>query len=78
MSLTSDDEYEYEYVPTFGTDEEHAVLSLEDTDDGDADDDNNNGVIDLPKIKMIWDCEKIEKFGSKNEKDEEWICHWCD
>jgi hypothetical protein len=50
---------------------------LEGTGAGD-DDYDNNGVIELPEIKMIWDCEKIEKFGSKNKKDEGRIWHWCD
>jgi ribosomal protein L37AE/L43A len=30
------------------------------------------------RIKNIWECDKIEKRGTKNEKDEGWICHWCD
>jgi hypothetical protein len=30
------------------------------------------------KIKNIWECEKIKKCGTNNEKDEGWICHRCD
>jgi hypothetical protein len=49
---------------------------LEDLYDGyDEDDDDENGVIELSKIKNNWECEKIEKCGTKNEKDEGWICH---
>jgi hypothetical protein len=50
---------------------------LEETDDGDDEDDDGddgdkNGVIALPKIKNIWECEKIEKCGTNKEKDEGW------
>jgi hypothetical protein len=50
----------------------------EDDEDEDDDDDYENGVIELPKIKNIWESEKIKKRGTKNEKGEGWICHWYD
>jgi hypothetical protein len=54
---------------------------LEGTDEGDDEDDDDeddDDQFELPKIKNIWECKKIEKCGTKNEKDEVWICHWCD
>jgi hypothetical protein len=51
---------------------------LECTDEGDdEDDEDDEDQFELPKIKNIWECEKIEKCGTKNE-NEGWICHWCD
>jgi hypothetical protein len=52
---------------------------LEDTaegDDEDEDDDDDDDQFELPKIKNIWECKKIEKCGTNNEKYKGWICHW--